>query len=76
MVNGCCVKSVQMTDTNNPPPSPISCHSKMTKQKDTHTKKKTMSASTFYSGKRTEWSPIRSVIIRGITKSDDREVGV
>ena len=29
-----------------------------------------------YSGKRTEWSPIRSVIIRGITKSDDREAGV
>ena len=24
-------------------------------------------------GKRTEWSPIRSVIIRVITKSDDRE---
>ena len=27
-------------------------------------------------GKRTEWSPIRSVIIRVITKSDDREAGV
>ena len=26
------------------------------------------------SGNRTEWSPIRSVIIRVITKSDDREV--
>ena len=29
-----------------------------------------------YSGKRTEWSPIRSVIIPMITKSDDRETGV
>ena len=28
------------------------------------------------SGKRTEWSPILSVIIRVITKSDDREAGV
>ena len=27
-------------------------------------------------GSRTEWSPIRSVIIRVITKSDDREAGV
>ena len=27
-------------------------------------------------GKRTEWSPIRSVIIRVITKSDDREAGI
>ena len=27
-------------------------------------------------GKRTEWSPIRSVIIRVITKSDDRAAGV
>ena len=27
-------------------------------------------------GNRTEWSPIRSVIIRVITKSDDREAGV
>ena len=27
-------------------------------------------------GKRTEWSPIRSVIIRVITKSDGREAGV
>ena len=27
-------------------------------------------------GNRTEWSPIRSVIIRVITKSDDRAVGV
>ena len=28
------------------------------------------------SGKRTEWSPIRSVIIRVITKSDDRKAEV
>ena len=27
-------------------------------------------------GNRTEWSPIRSVIIRGITKWDDRAAGV
>ena len=27
-------------------------------------------------GNRTEWSPIRSVIIRVITQSDDREAGV
>ena len=27
-------------------------------------------------GNRTEWSPIRSVIIQVITKSDDREAGV
>ena len=27
-------------------------------------------------GNRTEWSPIRPVIIRVITKSDDRAVGV
>ena len=27
-------------------------------------------------GNRTEWSPIRSVIIRVITKSDDRTAGV
>ena len=27
-------------------------------------------------GNRTEWSPIRSVIIRVMTKSDDREAGV
>ena len=27
-------------------------------------------------GSRTEWSPIRSVIIRVITKSDDRAAGV
>ena len=27
-------------------------------------------------GNRTEWSPIRSVIIRVITKSDDRATGV
>ena len=27
-------------------------------------------------GNRTEWSPIRSVIIRVITKSDDRSAGV
>ena len=29
----------------------------------------------FYSGKRTEWSPIRSVIVRVITKLDDRKAG-
>ena len=29
-----------------------------------------------YTGKRTEWSPIRSVIIWVITKSDDQEAGV
>ena len=28
-----------------------------------------------YNGNRTEWSPIRSVIIRVITKSDDRAAG-
>ena len=27
-------------------------------------------------GNRTEWSPIRSVIIRVLTKSDDRVAGV
>ena len=27
-------------------------------------------------GNRTEWSPIRSVIMRVMTKSDDREAGV
>ena len=31
---------------------------------------------TICNGNRTEWSPIRSVIIRVITKSDDREAGV
>ena len=31
---------------------------------------------TFSNGNRTEWSPIRSVIIRVITKSDDRAAGV
>ena len=30
----------------------------------------------FRNGNRTEWSPIRSVIIRVITKSDDRAAGV
>ena len=30
----------------------------------------------FSNGNRTEWSPIRSVIIRVITKSDDRAPGV
>ena len=30
----------------------------------------------FVIGNRTEWSPIRSVIIRAITKSDDRAAGV
>ena len=29
-----------------------------------------------YNGNRTEWSPIQSVIIRVITKSDDRAAGV
>ena len=32
--------------------------------------------STISNGNRTEWSPIRSVIIRVITKSDDRAAGV
>ena len=31
---------------------------------------------TIHTGKRTEWSPIQSVIIRVITTSDDREAGV
>ena len=31
---------------------------------------------TISNGNRTEWSPIRSVIIRVITKSDDRAAGV
>ena len=31
---------------------------------------------TINNGNRTEWSPIRSVIIRVITKSDDRAAGV
>ena len=31
---------------------------------------------TVSNGNRTEWSPIRSVIIRVITKSDDRAAGV
>ena len=31
---------------------------------------------TVSNGNRTEWSPIRSVIIRMITKSDDRAAGV
>ena len=31
---------------------------------------------TICNGNRTEWSPIRSVIIRVITKSDDRAAGV
>ena len=30
----------------------------------------------FSNGNRTEWSPIRSVIIRVITKSDERAAGV
>ena len=29
-----------------------------------------------YNGNRTEWTPIRSVTIRVITKSNDREAGV
>ena len=29
-----------------------------------------------HNGNRTEWSPIRSIIIRVITKLDDREAGV
>ena len=32
--------------------------------------------STIRNGNRTEWSPIQSVIIRVITKSDDRAAGV
>ena len=31
---------------------------------------------TISNGNRTEWSPIRSVMIRVITKSDDRTAGV
>jgi len=34
------------------------------------------SSETVSNGNRTEWSPIRSVIIRVITKSDDRAAGV
>ena len=30
----------------------------------------------YSNGNRTDWSPIRSVIIRVIAKSDDREAGV
>ena len=33
-------------------------------------------ATSFLLGKRTEWSPIRSVIMRVITKSDVRKAGV
>ena len=33
-------------------------------------------SSIFCNGNRTEWSPIQSVIIRVITKSDDRAAGV
>ena len=36
----------------------------------------TIQCSLFCNGNRTEWSPIRSVIIRAITKSDDRATGV
>ena len=35
-----------------------------------------MTAISFRNGSRTEWSPIRSVIIRVITKSDDHAPGV
>ena len=35
-----------------------------------------MSFSEIHTGKRTEWSPTRSVIIRVITKLDDCETGV
>ena len=31
---------------------------------------------TISDGNRTEWSPIQSVIIQGLTRSDDREAGV
>ena len=45
--------------------------------KQTLTKDKTLSTLfPISNGNRTEWSPIRSVIIRLITKSDDRAVGV
>ena len=36
----------------------------------------TVSSNSICNGNRTEWSPIRSVIIRVITKSDDRAAGV
>ena len=35
-----------------------------------------INSSLISNGNRTEWSPIRSVIIRVITKSDDRAAGV
>ena len=35
-----------------------------------------MTTITISNGNRTEWSPIRSVIIRVMTKSDDRAAGV
>ena len=34
---------------------------------------RTLSGIRFNNGNRTEWSPVRSVIVRVITKSDDRE---
>ena len=36
----------------------------------------TMTTTVISNGNRTEWSPIRSVIILVITKSDDRAAGV
>ena len=36
----------------------------------------TLTETLISNGNRTEWSPIRSVIIRVITKSDDRGAGV
>ena len=36
----------------------------------------TLTSTLISNGNRTEWSPIRSVIIRVITKSDDRAGGV
>ena len=38
--------------------------------------RKSMFYESISNGNRTEWSPIRSVIIRVITKSDDRAAGV
>ena len=38
--------------------------------------KRNFEISIISNGNRTEWSPIRSVIIRVITKSDDRAAGV
>ena len=41
-----------------------------------HIRRRDQCAVYINNGNRTEWSPIRSVIIRVITKSDDRAAGV